>query len=120
MVVTHRRAAAPLQTPINRHPNHRPTAAPTAPPSRLPQDVAGWLSSQALSARNTADVVVVLNEMYSAFEKLLLKHQVFRCAVGCVVLFCSWICDECCVHHWDHGVPAGHPTKLPPRRVSRR
>ncbi|GLI63472.1 hypothetical protein VaNZ11_006446, partial [Volvox africanus] len=41
-------------------------------------DVAGWLSSQSLSSRNTTDVVLVLNEMYGAFEKLLLKYQVFR------------------------------------------
>ncbi|KXZ43376.1 hypothetical protein GPECTOR_92g599 [Gonium pectorale] len=41
-------------------------------------DVAGWLSTQSLSSRNTSDVVMVLNEMYAAFEKLLLKYQVFR------------------------------------------
>ncbi|GIL91806.1 hypothetical protein Vretifemale_19399 [Volvox reticuliferus] len=41
-------------------------------------DVAGWLSSQSLSSRNTTDVVLILNEMYSVFEKLLLKYQVFR------------------------------------------
>ncbi|KAG2487120.1 hypothetical protein HYH03_014233 [Edaphochlamys debaryana] len=41
-------------------------------------DVAGWLSTQSLSSRNTSDVITVLNEMYSAFEKLLLKYQVFR------------------------------------------
>lgn len=49
--------------------------SPASPP---PQDVAGWLAEQSLSARNTADVVTALNEMYGAFEKLLLQHQVFR------------------------------------------
>ncbi|EFJ46446.1 hypothetical protein VOLCADRAFT_93268 [Volvox carteri f. nagariensis] len=31
-----------------------------------------------LSSRSTSDVVLVLNEMYGTFEKLLLKYQVFR------------------------------------------
>ncbi|PNH10500.1 Atrial natriuretic peptide receptor 2 [Tetrabaena socialis] len=51
-------------------------------------DVAGWLAAQDLSARNTGDVVMVLNEMYAAFEKLLVKYQVFRC--GSRIWMAAW------------------------------
>ena len=44
-------------------------------------DVAGFWAPGALGAggRSTAEVVTLMNEMYSAFEKLLAKHQVREC-----------------------------------------